>query len=250
MVDLDALNPQPLKFGICEACPYVQAGSVAVCYACASRGLEQVPDQHCAICSQALPATGTCSNSLCHRSDRAFEWIRAISMRSGALKTALDRYKYERRTGWAGIFGRVLVGYLDEHAQLFEPFDLIVPSPTFVGPGSHRDWDHIRLILDRADVEAGGRWPFNLETPAMITKTADTPEMMGRKLTQRRQVAENDLRNALHVPDPALVQDTRILIFDDVFTGGNTLQEVALKLRAAGASSVCQVVLARQPWTW
>jgi predicted amidophosphoribosyltransferase len=39
-----------------------------------------------------------------------------------------------------------------------------------------------------------------------------------------------------------------VLVFDDVFTDGFTLREVARALQAAGANSVCGVTLTRQPF--
>ena len=36
-------------------------------------------------------------------------------------------------------------------------------------------------------------------------------------------------------------------MYDDIFTDGFTIREVARALKAAGAVEVCEVVLARQP---
>ena len=41
----------------------------------------------------------------------------------------------------------------------------------------------------------------------------------------------------------------RILVYDDVYTEGLTLREVARSLRDAGAVEVSEVVLARQPYS-
>jgi predicted amidophosphoribosyltransferase len=43
------------------------------------------------------------------------------------------------------------------------------------------------------------------------------------------------------------VDGARIAIVDDVLTTGSTLASVASELRAAGASAVCGLVLARTP---
>jgi predicted amidophosphoribosyltransferase len=169
-------------------------------------------------------------------------------MRSGQLQNAINAYKYRSRRGWASIFGRVLVGYLDESPDAFAEWDAIIPSPTFVGPGSRRSWDHIGLILERASVEAGDRWPIVTERPQLIEKRFDTPSLVGKSLSERRQIAETEIRSALVVPDPAQVSGRTFLVFDDVFTDGCTLREIALALRAAGASEVAGIVLARQPW--
>jgi len=170
-------------------------------------------------------------------------------MHTNTLRAALLAYKFPPESkGWALIFGRVLCGYLAEHRDWFEKFDYIIPSPTFTGPGSRRTWDHIRLILERAAVEADEPWPFFLSQPPLIMKTRDTTSMTGKTLRERRTIAETELRPALSVPRPELVQGKRVLVFDDVFTDGSTLQEIALRLRAAGAVDVAQVVLARAPW--
>ena len=72
-------------------------------------------------------------------------------MRSGPIKEAINRYKYQDKRAWAVIFARVLVGYLEDHRHIFKDFDLIVASPTFVSDeGEARRWDHTRLVLQKA----------------------------------------------------------------------------------------------------
>ena len=51
------------------------------------------------------------------------------------------------------------------------------------------------------------------------------------------------------MPNPARTASRSILVYDDVFTDGTTLNEVARALRGqAAASEVCGVTLCRQPW--
>jgi predicted amidophosphoribosyltransferase len=128
-------------------------------------------------------------------------------------------------------------------------WDAIVPSPTFTGPGSRRQWDHIGLILDRATVEAADRWPQLAPEPGLIVKTVDTPSLVGKTWVQRRTIAETEIRASLHLPDPSRVAGRRFLVFDDVFTDGSTLREIARALLIAGAEQVGGLVLARQPWS-
>jgi len=66
---------------------------------------------------------------------------------------------------------------------------------------------------------------------------------------QQRHEAARELASALHVDDPGLIRGQRILVFDDVFTDGHTMFEVARALKWAGATEVCGVTLGRQPWT-
>lgn len=238
-------GPKPAGFPRCPTCAYKATGTAALCFSCARERMERLAPDRCESCDQKLPASAGCSNILCKRSidQRGWDYIWAISMRSGALKGAISAYKYNDVKGWAWIFGRILVGYLERNEKIFGTWDMIIPMPTFVGDGG-RSWDHIGTIMKRAEIE-GPDWPFRA---GIIEKTAATPRLVGLSFAQRAQVVETKLAPALNVPSPAEVEGKDILVFDDVFTGGLTLREVAHKLRAAGAASVAGIVLARQPY--
>lgn len=237
-------DPQPLGFGRCPNCPFLQAGTAAICYACASDTITGPSASCCDICDQTIPPSGRCSNFWCHRDDRFFDWIYAIAMHTGVLRDALAAYKYNGRRGWARIFGRVLVGYLDARSDWFGQFDMIISSPTFVG--ERRTWDHIGEIVRFAELESDGRWPFDLTD--LIVKERETESLVGKPLRERRRIAEEQIGPALRVPDPDRIRARSVLVFDDVFTDGSTLREIARRLKESGATTVAQVTLARAPW--
>ena len=57
------------------------------------------------------------------------------------------------------------------------------------------------------------------------------------------------MRKALSISGPSVMKDQDILVYDDVFTDGFTLREVARALiENGGARRVCGVTLTRQPW--
>ncbi len=171
-------------------------------------------------------------------------------MRSGSLEAAINSYKFGGNKGWALIFGRLLVGFLTQEVRFFENFELIVASPTFVGAGG-RDFDHTRLVIEQAASEGppGHEWPFDLAHPPTIIKAGPTDSLTKKTYAERRTIAEEQLRGALQVPDPTRAEGKRILVYDDVFTDGRTLNEVARALRQQGrAAIVCGITLCRQPW--
>jgi predicted amidophosphoribosyltransferase len=149
-----------------------------------------------------------------------------------------------------GIFGRVLVGFLDQEELSF--YDLIVPSPTYIGEGG-RSWDHTGAVIDAAAVEAGGRYPFDAGEPRAIVQLSPTRSFKELRWRERKAEAGGPLRRALQVSDPERVEGMRMLVYDDVFTEGFRIREVARALRRSGAADVDEVVLARKPrptgWT-
>ena len=256
--DLDRLLADAPGFGRCGRCPYLAGGSAALCHRCARQTIEPLapPSSRCEVCDQTFASgADTCKNPVCGMVERWFEWNYAIAMRSGVLEQIINAYKYSGPEtgdrGWAAVFGRILVGFLDAKSEIFRDVDLIVPSPTFVGPNSRRSWDHIWTVLAAADREQSSpaRWPIDLEQPAPVVKVMDTARMTGMSYQERRANAEGPLRAALRVPDSSRTRGQQIAVFDDVFTDGLTLREVARILRRDGqASEVVGVTLARQPY--
>jgi predicted amidophosphoribosyltransferase len=244
-------RPAPAGIGNCGRCPYLESGTSDICYRCARETIEPLAQNRCMTCDRELPGSGECGNPICNWTvpGRYFDWNYAIAMRSGVLRNAINAFKYSNRHGWRSIFGRVLVGFLDDEEETFEDFDLIVASPTYLVAGGQRRYDHTREVILAADKEAEGRWPFDDEDPAAIIKTAETERFVGRRWQQRRQIAEGALRNALSIPDTDRTVGKNILVYDDVFTDGFTLREVARCLKEeGGADRVCGVTLTRQPW--
>jgi predicted amidophosphoribosyltransferase len=247
LIDLAKLDRPPAGFAACRECAYRDTGSAPICFTCASERSEPIAEHACRICDQELKPDGSCGNPICNwsESDRHFSFVWAITMRTGEMKRAITRYKYDGKWGWAAIFGRILVGFLNDYAEAFQRFDFITPSPSFVGPGTQRAYDHTRRIVEAAEIEEPIRWPFAYD---VIVKDALTERLVGKTWQERRVIAEGELRGALRVPDPDRVDGTRVLIIDDVFTEGFTIREVARALRGAGAAEVSEIVLAREPW--
>jgi predicted amidophosphoribosyltransferase len=244
-------RPDPAGIGNCKICAYLTAGTSEICYRCARQTIEALAAQRCMTCDLELGEGETCGNPLCGWpiERRHFHWNYAIAMRSGVLRDAINDFKYQNRYGWRNIFARVLVGFMDDEEGTFEDFDLIVASPTFLAADTERNYDHTRDVILAAHDEAEGRWPFDVGDEPAIVKTAATERFVGKSWHERRQIAEGPLRQALSVPDPARTHGSDILVYDDVFTDGFTLSQVARCLICeGGASRVCGVTLTRQPW--
>jgi len=198
------------------------------------------------VCEQVLGALGHCSNHWCSRADRHFSVVWSLSPLTTPLRWAIGRFKYRAEGLWAGVFARLLVGFLDDHMPWFDGYDLLVPVPAYTGPGARRRWDHMGAIAGAMTPLAGSRWPVSA---GAIVKVAETPAFAHLPLAQRRSCAEARLRHALVVPAGPAVRGARILVLDDVFTEGSTLREVARAMLRAGALEVAGLAIARQPWT-
>lgn len=197
----------------------------------------------CPTCDLEVDEQG-CVNFWCRREDRGFDVVWAAGSHDGELRRAIAALKYQGRRDRADWLGRVLAGYLVDHAGAFEDVDLIVGTPGAISPA--RPIDHVRAILVALDRFIGGHWYTDAAQP-VLTKRAPTRSMVDLPSAEARRLwAAGELRAALTVPAPERVTGRRLLVVDDVFTDGSTLREVALVLRDAGAIGVSGLVLARR----
>ena len=97
----------------------------------------------------------------------------------------------------------------------------------------------LRPGLLAEEIAAAEGWPCE----SLLEKIRETrPQSgMGGREARRRNAAD-----AYRVRDPARVAGKHILLTDDIVTTGETLQECARVLHAAGAASVSAVTAARK----
>ena len=235
--------PEPLGFPRCAQCYYRDYGTPAVCFRCAYQTIEHPTGDTCPICAQQLTAWGKCGNDLCRQPDRAIDRIEAISIYSGALKEKIVRLKdSDRRWGWASIFGRLVLGYLNLNS--FPPgreYTAIVANPGYKPDGR---LGHTELVVEAAATEdIHGHW--NFQPTGLRLSGPKTPH--GHTLFEKQEAAA-ELATLLVIDDDLPLDGGRILVYDDVCTSGNQLEAIAQRLKAAGADSVVGLVLARTAW--
>lgn len=242
-------------FGECRSCKYVNASSPWVCYACARKTLRPLaPDgKRCRTCQHGFREDeDRCGNPYCNREDREWVGVWAASLRvpGSVIDDAVKRFKrLPIANGWRVVFARILAGSLIHEVPRFaNEWDLLIASPTFVGSSPR---DHTQLVVDEvAQYLTGHHVKVVTSESVAMEKTGETPKMSGPGMGwwERRENAEMHLRPMLRVSDPDRVVGKSVLVYDDVFTGGHTLREVALKLKAAGATKVAGVVLTRSQY--
>jgi len=172
----------------------------------------------------------------------------AIAMKTGELEQAILRVK-DGKWAWGYIFARVVLGFLYENPILTSDMGAIIPMPAYVEPGEDpREKDHARWVIQQAAEQDERGLPFVYDPPIII-KRRPTRKMRLANAAERREIAP-EIYNALDVPDVRRVSGREIVVYDDVVTGGNTLNVVARKLKEAGAHAVYGLALSRAQWRY
>jgi ComF family protein len=156
--------------------------------------------------------------------------FRAYGPHSGWLQHSIHALKYGEETARAEHLGRLLGPLM----QSLDSWDWIVPVPLHIGRQRERGFNQAELLAQFAVED---------ETkilPALVRRIRATPQQVGLDAVSRRL----NLLGAFAAVEPELTVGRRIVLIDDVMTTGSTLQQCALALLEAGATSVSAVTLA------
>jgi ComF family protein len=147
------------------------------------------------------------------------------------LKSVLQRYKYNRDIGLAPLLGALLA---QRAPLLAAEYDVIIPVPLHVSRLRWRGFNQAQLLA-HPFAATGAIDPYSL---ARVRPTR--PQVDLHESERRHNVA-----GAFRVVRPERIDGQRILLVDDVYTTGATVDECSHALRRAGADSVDVLVLAR-----
>ncbi len=175
----------------------------------------------------------TCSECLVE--ERFFERARAFGVYDGTLLEAIHQLKYGRKLSLAAP----LAGLLRQTFYRFwekDDIDLIVPVPLHKTRLRERGFNQAYLLITRwAKHEA-------LCCDGMsLWRCLKTEPQTGLSRKERR----GNIARAFAVRNSRAVREKRILLVDDVFTTGATVNACARALMGVGAARVDVLTLAR-----
>jgi len=231
-----ALLEQLLSFLVpsrCAACGEARrgVGGGGVCARCWSTLPVLDAEESCPRC--ALPTGGrTCR--ACERRPPPVDRAAAVGPYAGSLKRLIAAYKFE---GWDLLAppAAARMAELARRTRLDEGVDAVVPVPSTRGRNRRRGYDPADLLA----MEAARR--LGLPAEALLARTRETAPQSDLPASKRPA----NVAGAFAARPAAAGRS--ILLVDDVVTTGATAFAAASALRAAGARTVCLLVLARTP---
>ena len=190
--------------------------------------------------AHAAPVCAACAG---HRGPLL--WARSFGLHVGALRDAVNAYKFARRIRLSRPLGELLPALVTSGSPAAGPDaavpSLIVPVPLHLARRRWRGFDQAEL-LSVALGEATGL-PVGA---GRLTRTRNTRPQIGLAAGQRAA----NVRGAFSAPSPLGPGERVVLLVDDVYTTGATLRECARVLRRAGAEAVCAVTVSRAAPEW
>ncbi len=162
--------------------------------------------------------------------------IHSAALYDGALRTAIHRFKFDKRKKLAEPLGILLVQYLGQAPTLkMKELDSIVPVPLHRRRQRSRGFNQIDLLA-----RIISRY-YELPVIGSLERVRDTKP----HFELPREERFTNIKGAFKVARPQEVKDKRILLLDDIYTTGATITECAKALTKAGARRIEVLTLAR-----
>lgn len=148
------------------------------------------------------------------------------------VRKSFHRFKFKGKISYATPYGEIIAEEIRRAVK--DKYDLITWIPVSSERRESRGYDQAMLLAYAVALELDD---VALETLSKVKDTQAQSELKGR--SER----EKNIFGAYKVISPELVAGKRILLIDDVYTTGATMQECAKTLLESGAGEVIGAVL-------
>lgn len=214
---------------------------IPFCHRCVAELMKPLAEPLCAQCGRPVVSTAAAqaiSDPLCHMCRRGaynFDMARSYGGYTLPMARAVLMLKYQEVIPLGGWFAGLLARLVDRNPNAFAA-DAVVPVPLDAGRQRERGYNQAELIARPLARLLG--IPFR---SYLLVRTRPRPN----KLHLTRLERWETVRGAYATHKTAQVDNLRVLLVDDVFTTGATLDACSQALRQAGAVRVVGLTVAR-----
>lgn len=202
-----------------------------ICKKCENE-IRYVASPYCFQCGKGLKDDTREFCEDCENSNHVFDKGKAL-YEYDAIKEAVYRFKYAGRREYAEFFGKQIAEKMGEEIRGLSP-DLIIPVPLHKNREMKRGYNQAALLA--REVSKVLNIPINEKIIYRCKPTVPQKELNGKE-------RQNNLKNAFKMRQNDVKLKT-IIVIDDIYTTGVTMDEMALCLKKAGAGKIYCISLA------
>lgn len=225
-----------------------------ICFMCEDYG-EDIRQNLCSICKEKLVFIEANSCSICGRKIEAEEEInsilrctqcirhphyytRSVSPLSyeSEIKRVIYNFKYNDKQHIYSLFGRLMIETILEND--LEYLDIVVPIPLHKDRERKRGFNQAALLAKYISVHL----KLELDTKN-LTREIQTKAQNKLDRSQRKR----NISGVFDLKDKKAFLDKKVLLIDDIYTTGSTVDECSKLLLKNGASQVFVATLAVTP---
>ena len=212
----------PVCFGIVKG----TQGQSEPCAECQNK-LRYVGSARCMKCGKPLEDSDAELCFDCARNKHVYDQGAAVFEYSDGIKQSIYRYKYNGCRDFAGWYGKEMYKSCKIQLDMWRP-QAIIPVPLHAKKQRVRGYNQAELIAARLGELSG----IKVDSDILI-RSRETVPMKSLNDIQR---AEN-IKKAFTITSN-IIEHKRVLLVDDIYTTGATVDACAKVLKAAGVEKV------------
>jgi len=226
----------------CLLCRKLLGGGEFVCDPCLESLFSET--EACPICAYAYGSGRECPE--CSHRELYIDGMLALGPYGGNLKRLIQDFKYQGKKELVNLFTPYLVRGINARIQLGQwlvPCG-VIPIPLCAGRLEERGFNQAELLAEEAASQLG----LPLMNVLVRVKDTESQARLGRReravnLQGAFRLREEKLSDALK--EKPISQVKSLLLIDDIFTSGATMNEAARVLRQGGVEILYAAVIGR-----
>lgn len=195
-----------------------------ICFKCSEK-FKNLKSKRCQKCGRVINRDGKCR--ICNEKGNIyFDKGFSVFIYKGEIRESVKRFKYSGLYRYGDVYGKIMRDFAKNNIEM--KYDYITGVPLHISKFISRGYnqsDILARFLGKA---------FGIESKSLLKRVKNTKPQNNMDRLNRRK----NIKNAFKMKKNAEVKGKDILIVDDIFTTGATINECAKVLKRAGARKV------------
>ena len=145
-------------------------------------------------------------------------------------------YKFRDKSYLYELFAKIITKN-EKICGILEKYDIIIPVPIHKKRKKQRGYNQSELVARQISKNIAN---LQLENKAFIKIKNNKPQSTLSK-KQRKQ----NVKNVYKLENKGKIENKNIVLFDDIYTTGNTANEIAKILKRNGANKILVLTIAK-----
>lgn len=212
---------------VCPVCGRIPDGNKMICAEC-SKEISIIEEPKCIKCGKPLIKDESLCCGDCNRKTHLFEKGVSLFTYEGAFRDSIYRFKYDNAREYADFYGRMAKKL---YGAVFKKWNIqtIIPVPLYHQKEIKRGYNQAQVFAKYVSKYTG----IPIDEKCIIRKKMTVPQ---KELSD--EMRRENLSGAFAVDVTRASKYKRVLLVDDIYTTGSTIDACAKVLLAAGVEKV------------
>lgn len=167
--------------------------------------------------------------------DKKYEKLLYIFKYESLIRKLILQYKFSNKAYLNHFFANIIAKN-EKNADLIREYDFIIPVPMHKKKMQKRGYNQTELIA--RELSKMLNVPTKLNILSKIVNTTTQSKLNGK-------ARQSNIQHAFLVKNDIEIENKKIVLLDDIYTTGATVEECGRVLKEAGAKEILVLVLAK-----